>query len=701
MKAASKWLTWLISEQDSDNYDAKQQNASAGGSFTLGSMSGSGSVNLSRDKMHSNYDSVQEQTGIFAGQGGVDITVGEHTQLNGAVIGSTASAEKNTLDTGTLGFSDIENKADYQVEHQSVGISSGGSIGGQFAGNMANGLLTGVNDSGSARSTTQSAVSEGTIIIRDPANQQQDVADLSRDVEHANQTLSPIFDKEKEQNRLREAQLIGEIGNQVSDIVRTQGQIEATKAANERMQSVTPEQLKSAEAEWRKTNPGKEPTADDISGQVYQNFYNQAFNASGYGTGGKYQQVIQAATAAVQGLAGGDLAKALPGGSAPYLATIIAQTTEEGTSRLMAHAVVNAVLAAAQGNNVLAGAAGAVSGEVMAQLVMEALYPGKNVSELSESEKQTISMLGTLAAGLAGGLIGDSNADTLTAAQAGKTTVENNFLSSTSSAKRDELAEKVKKGDKTLQTAKEFLELENADQRSDALVALFNSDPAAMTAGEKVELASYLRIYAAEMQAQYGDAVTKELITGMLTGQDYLKSAPQTEAQQQAQTIMKTWGYHKSNAGIGDPALIFGSSMLGNTIKEGMALNAAIGTAVNTGVQLSGNDEFSYVDAILAGVTAAATTGKGWKVSAAINMGGAAVGSGIKGEDPTNSVAGAGAGTVAGGIGGTIIKGVTSKVAEEAVSDLTGAIGGSYISEETGNFVKSHLDEKGKNENKN
>ncbi|ATA21136.1 hypothetical protein EDC48_1252 [Gibbsiella quercinecans] len=82
MKAASKWLTWLISEQDSDNYDAKQQNASAGGSFTLGSMSGSGSVNLSRDKMHSNYDSVKEQTGIFAGQGGVDITVGEHTDLS-------------------------------------------------------------------------------------------------------------------------------------------------------------------------------------------------------------------------------------------------------------------------------------------------------------------------------------------------------------------------------------------------------------------------------------------------------------------------------------------------------------------------------------------------------------------------------------------------------------------------------------------
>jgi hypothetical protein len=63
---------------------------------------------------------------------------------------STASADNNRLDTGTLGFSDIHNRAEYEVEHQSAGISSGGNIGGQFAGNMANGLLTGVNGEGSA-----------------------------------------------------------------------------------------------------------------------------------------------------------------------------------------------------------------------------------------------------------------------------------------------------------------------------------------------------------------------------------------------------------------------------------------------------------------------------------------------------------------------------------------------------------------------
>ncbi|CNH64196.1 putative adhesin/hemolysin precursor [Yersinia pseudotuberculosis] len=121
----------LQSQQDSDNYDAKQQNSSVGGSFSPGSMTGSISINGSQDKLNSNFDSVQEQT-----------------------------ADKNTLDTGTLGFSDIDNQADFKVEHQSVGISTGGNIGSQFVGNMANGLLVGANNEGHADSTTHAAVSE-------------------------------------------------------------------------------------------------------------------------------------------------------------------------------------------------------------------------------------------------------------------------------------------------------------------------------------------------------------------------------------------------------------------------------------------------------------------------------------------------------------------------------------------------------------
>uniref|UniRef100_UPI0007899975 hemagglutinin repeat-containing protein n=1 Tax=Erwinia persicina TaxID=55211 RepID=UPI0007899975 len=107
----------LASERDSDRYDAKQQNVSAGGSFTFGSMTGSASVSASRDKLHSNFDSVKEQTGLFAGKGGYDVTVKEHTQLDGAVIASTAESDRNRLDTGTLGWSDIHNQADFKATH--------------------------------------------------------------------------------------------------------------------------------------------------------------------------------------------------------------------------------------------------------------------------------------------------------------------------------------------------------------------------------------------------------------------------------------------------------------------------------------------------------------------------------------------------------------------------------------------------------
>ncbi|EFS8478459.1 filamentous hemagglutinin, partial [Escherichia coli] len=416
---AGRHLT-LTSEQDSDRYDSKQKNASAGGS--IGTGSASASVSHSRDKMHSNYDSVQEQTGIFAGRGGFDVTTGQHTQLNGAVIASTATADKNRLDTGTLGFSDTENRADFKTEHQSAGLSTGGSVAGNFLGNMANNLLVGANHEGHADSTTQSAVSAGNITIRDTQSQKQDVADLNRDAAHANQTLSPIFDREKEQQRLQQAQLIGEIGNQVADIARTEGQIAGEKAKRD------PAALNQARAELEAA--GKPFTEQDVA----QRAYNNGMAASGFGTGGKYQQAIQAATAAVQGLAGGNLRAALAGGAAPYLAEVVkTMTTDPVTgevnkaANVAAHAVVNAALAVAQGNDALAGAAGAATGEVVGMIATQ-MY-GKPVSELSETEKQTVSTLATVAAGLAGGLVGESGASAVAGAQSGKTTVENNALS--------------------------------------------------------------------------------------------------------------------------------------------------------------------------------------------------------------------------------------------------------------------------------
>ncbi|WP_275554334.1 VENN motif pre-toxin domain-containing protein [Mixta sp. Marseille-Q2659] len=328
---------------------------------------------------------------------------------------------------------------------------------------MANGLLAGVNRSDSASSTTHAAVSEGTLIVRDKENQTQDVAGLSRDAENANQTLSPIFDKEKEQQRLREAQLIAEIGSQAMDIASTQGKIIAAQKAQEKLSGATQDDRDKALAALKAKDPTKNYSDDDITNEVYSNFYNQAYRESGFGTGGKVQQAIQAATVAVQGLAGGNLAQAVSGAAAPYLAEQIHKLTEgNAEAKAMAHAVVGAVTSYAAGNSALAGAAGAVSGELMAGLIMNQLYPGKEVSELTEPEKQTISALGTLAAGLAGGLAGDSTGNAVAGAQAGKNAVENNYLS-VSEKTELELAKQK------LQNSKDPAEREKAQQKINEL----------------------------------------------------------------------------------------------------------------------------------------------------------------------------------------------------------------------------------------
>ncbi|WP_186374660.1 VENN motif pre-toxin domain-containing protein, partial [Yersinia rohdei] len=296
------------------------------------------------------------------------------------------------------------------------GISTGGNIGGQFAGNMANGLLVGANNEGHADGITHAAVSDGTITIRDSEKQQQNVDDLSRDVEHANNALSPIFNKEKEQNRLREAQLIGEIGSQVADIVRTQGDINGLKAAQEKLGPL-------------KENTTEKERAAYMTELRDSDAYKKVMKE--YGTGSTLQQGIQAATAAIQGLAGGDMAKALAGASAPYLAEVIHNMTTDANGKvnteanLMAHAVLGAVMAQINGNSALAGASGAMMGEYIAQQ----MYPGVKREDLTEEQRQTISALGTLAAGLAGGLAGGSTADAVAGAQAGKNAVENNNLS--------------------------------------------------------------------------------------------------------------------------------------------------------------------------------------------------------------------------------------------------------------------------------
>jgi filamentous hemagglutinin len=534
-----------------------------------------------------------------------------------------------------------------------VGISTGGSIGSQFAGNMANGLLTGVNNSGSDSSTTHSAISEGSIIVRDQ-DKQQDVASLSRDVENANPGLGQIFDKEKEQNRLKEAQLIGQIGSQVGDIARTQGQIEATKAATDKMKDVTPEQLQAAKEDWSKANPGKEPTADDISSQAYQNFYNQAFTDSGFGTGGKVQQAIQAATAAVQGLAGGDITKALAGASAPYLATVVKNTVGEDNqaANLMAHAAINAALALAKGENAAVGAAGAAVGEGMGMIAKS--YYGKPVSELSETEKQTVSALATLAAGLAGGLAGGSSTDVIAGAQAGKTTVENNYLHEEESRQFDkEMQDCKRSGGDCQRVVEKYIDISNKNSK-ELKDACTGGGVTCVTWEELIQADTNVALDADRHQVRLSEKLKDPdaaAIVKYLNGSDlkFLKDNITTGDRVMDVVLTPTsWPV----ALMGGKAII--TNAVNNTKEQLIAVG--VGTAAGAGIQYGSTGEVKLSDVIGSGVIGAITAGKGYNPTMAWNAAGGYYQAEISGDDPFLAALMSKAGASAGYATGNVIK---------------------------------------------
>ncbi|EKN6025149.1 TPA: VENN motif pre-toxin domain-containing protein [Yersinia enterocolitica] len=439
--------------------------------------------------------------------------------------------------TGTLCFSDLDNQASFKTSTSSMGLSSGGFTGSQdFISNMGGGIpITGGN-SGDASSTTHAAVSDGTITVRDTDKQQQNVADLSRDVEHANNALSPIFDKEKEQNRLREINLIGEIGNQVADIARTQGKIAEEKALKD------PKAIQAAK-EALAENGNLTPT----NKQLVEQIRNTA--SASYGTGSDLQRAIQAATAITQGLTGGNLGQALAGGSAPYLAHEISKYLPADQSlgaNLMAHAVLGAVVGHFSGNATV-GAVSAFTAEAAAPAIIKAM--GWDKDSLTEKQKQTVSALATLAAGLAGGLVGDSSSSAVAGAQAGKNAVENNTLSS----KDEKLRQDAKwslpylEGDKKVQAEKLVTDLDSKDKAFDAAIdAACKHLSSAQCRGMRQELAAMGKSYDEQMDGQYIGTMASVYKEGADKVDDLLWQYATADAQAQKakdiQTIATNWG---------------------------------------------------------------------------------------------------------------------------------------------------------------
>ncbi|WP_428840176.1 hemagglutinin repeat-containing protein [Burkholderia cenocepacia] len=235
----------VASVQDTTVSAAHQ--SSAGGGFSISQTGGGASVSAQNGHADGNYAGVKDQAGIQAGSGGFDVTVKGNTDLKGAYIASTADPSKNSLTTGTLTTSDIENHSHYSAN--SAGFSAGASVGlsnkavGPSSVSGSGGVTPMVfqNDSGDQSATAKSAVSAGTINITKPGEQTQDVANLNRDTTNLNGTVAKTPDVQKtlsqQADTMNAAQAAGQTISQGIGLYadgKRKDAIDAAKAAYER-----------------------------------------------------------------------------------------------------------------------------------------------------------------------------------------------------------------------------------------------------------------------------------------------------------------------------------------------------------------------------------------------------------------------------------------------------------------------------------
>lgn len=207
----------IQSLQDVDNF--KEHSKSAG--FSVSSKPNfkdpTGSINASVGRIDSKWKSVTEQAGIYAGEEGYNINVGNNTTLEGAIIKSDAPKAKNKLTTKSLEMKDIQNEAEYTYSNNGIGYNYYGSKKkleemktndkkgyDKIYNNIGLVPNLGVGSKGKASSTTQSAISDGILTVD---GKEIDTKTINTNTENTLHQLDKIFDKKKIEERQELARL--------------------------------------------------------------------------------------------------------------------------------------------------------------------------------------------------------------------------------------------------------------------------------------------------------------------------------------------------------------------------------------------------------------------------------------------------------------------------------------------------------------
>jgi filamentous hemagglutinin len=435
----------LESLQDSSKYDSKNKSAGFGLSLCIPPYcmgSSSASANASTGKMSSDFKSVTEQTGLWAGDGGFLIDVKNNTTLIGSVIASSDRAVAdglNKLTTGTLVTEDLKNTAKYSGSQVSIGggfgfggdakagdsglgTTKGGQVAGGATKDAGSSISTGssgfgmgtpvvVAASGNSSSTTQSGISGGTIVIRDEAGQlaltgktaAETIGSLNRDTTDTLNALKPIFDKEKIEAGFEiasEAQRqMGQfLTNRAKEADKVKGQLAAELDKGDQ---ADPDRLRMLNAEFAKTRtwaPG---------GNARNAMTVVVAAASGNVTGSTSDFAMNAALGYLQ-TQGSQLVK--------DWADSLPQGVQSESVRAALHGLLACGSAAAQGSACSSAAAGAGLSSVLGYLLATSMGGSEEEIEVKNN------LLNGLIASIVGGLGGEA----ATASAAASIESENN-----------------------------------------------------------------------------------------------------------------------------------------------------------------------------------------------------------------------------------------------------------------------------------
>ncbi|SFF78764.1 Haemagluttinin repeat-containing protein, partial [Duganella sp. CF458] len=430
----------IESVQDTSEFDSKQTNTGVRVQVGFGVWSANG--NLSQQNGKGTYAGVEQQSGLFAGDGGYHVKA-DTIDLKGGAIAST-NAAASELTTNKLTTSNIENKMTYSASNVSMagGVSGSSEFGAKNedgstktwseqkqlfgtskGGNTTPGLP--MLEKGSDSSTTYATITDGKITIGGVTTNSVKDLGINTDASKANTSLDKLPDLQKllkDQQAMSAAAgtVIATTKQVASDIATEANKAEATAQKTLNNPNSTDEQR--AEAE-RTIDAARQVQAE-------------------WGVGGDKSRALNVVTGILVGsVAGQGGAQIAANAAAPYAAAEIGayfkkEGNENQTLQDLSHAVLGAVLAVANNSSAAGGALAGGGGELAAQVLTKELYPqafdangvlqrDKLTPEQASNISALSSAIGALMSGAAGGGILDAAVGSHVATNA----VENNHLS--------------------------------------------------------------------------------------------------------------------------------------------------------------------------------------------------------------------------------------------------------------------------------